>query len=143
MAELVFWISRRDRTTRYLQRHYRPHVSPTTILKILLRHSVGRVSLNKCQPGPKPVLAGRPVSGLSSAASAAFLKAFLLLSISRFDSFYCPPSESLFTPYSVPQRSVICPRISQSSGKNLCLMPSSRISTGRPFSDFDPKPIVR
>lgn len=58
-------------------------------------------------------------------------------------SLQCPPSESLFTPYSAPQRSVICPRISHSSGKNLCLIPSSRISTGRPFSDFDPNPIVR
>lgn len=55
----------------------------------------------------------------------------------------CPPNESLFTPYAAPHRSVICPRISQSSGKNLCRMPSSRISTGRPFNDFDPSPIVR
>jgi len=42
------------RTSLYLQRHYHAYVSPTTILKIFHRHHVGRISLKKYRPGPKP-----------------------------------------------------------------------------------------
>jgi transposase-like protein len=42
------------RTSLYLQRNYQAYVSPTTILKIFHRHHVGRVSLKKYRPGPKP-----------------------------------------------------------------------------------------
>ena len=42
------------RTSLYLQRHYQAYVSPTTILKIFHRHHVGRISLKKYRPGPKP-----------------------------------------------------------------------------------------
>jgi len=42
------------RTSLYLQRHYHAYVSPTTILKTFHRHHVGRSSLKKYRPGPKP-----------------------------------------------------------------------------------------
>src|ERR1700691_55308 len=49
------------RVSLYLQRHYHAYVSPTTILKIFHRHHVGRVSLKKYRPGPKP--ADAPLQG--------------------------------------------------------------------------------
>src|SRR5277367_3804122 len=42
------------RVSLYLQRHYHAYVSPTTILKIFHWHHVGRISLKKYRPRPKP-----------------------------------------------------------------------------------------
>ena len=53
------------RVSLYLQRHYHAYVSPTTILKIFHRHRVGRISLKKYRPGPKPADAPLQVPGRS------------------------------------------------------------------------------
>lgn len=53
------------RTSLYLQRQYHAYVSLTTILKILHRHHVGRISLKKYRPGPKPAEAPLQVPGRS------------------------------------------------------------------------------
>jgi transposase-like protein len=53
------------RTSLYLQRHYHAYVSPTTIFKIFRRHHVGRISLKKYRPGPKPADAPLQVPGRS------------------------------------------------------------------------------
>lgn len=42
------------RTSLCLQRHHHACISPTTILKILHRHHVGRISRKKYRPGPNP-----------------------------------------------------------------------------------------
>jgi hypothetical protein len=54
-----------DELVGYLQRHYHAYVSPTTILKILHRHHVGRISFKKCRPGPKPADAPLQIPGRS------------------------------------------------------------------------------
>ena len=51
------------RASLYLQRHYHAYVSPTTIFKIFRRHRVGRISLKKYRPGPKPADAPLQVPG--------------------------------------------------------------------------------
>jgi transposase InsO family protein len=61
------------RTSLYLQRHYHAYVSPTTILKIFHRHRVGRVSLKKYRPGPKPADAPLPVPGRSLQVDVKFV----------------------------------------------------------------------
>jgi len=61
------------RTSLYLQRHYHAYVSPTTIFKIFRRHHVGRVSLRKYRPGPKPVDAPLPVPGRSVQLDVKFV----------------------------------------------------------------------
>jgi hypothetical protein len=42
------------RVSLNLKPHYHAYVSPTTILKIFHRHHIGRISLKKYRPGPKP-----------------------------------------------------------------------------------------
>ena len=61
------------RTSLYLQRHYHAYVSPTTILKIFHRHHVGRVSLKKYRPGPKPADAPLQVPGRSVQLDVKFV----------------------------------------------------------------------
>jgi Phage integrase family len=61
------------RTSLYLQRHYHAYVSPTTILKIFHRHHVGRVSLKKYRPGPKPAEAPLQVPGRSVQLDVKFV----------------------------------------------------------------------
>lgn len=61
------------RTSLYLQRYYHAYVSPTTILKIFLRHHVGRISLKKYRPGPKPTDAPLPVPGRSVQLDVKFV----------------------------------------------------------------------
>jgi hypothetical protein len=53
------------RVSLYLQGHYHAYVSPTTILKIFHRSHVGRISLKKYRPGPKPPDAPLQVPGRS------------------------------------------------------------------------------
>ena len=57
----------------YLQRHDQVYVSPTTILKIFRRHHVGRVSVKRCRPGPKPAQGPLPVPGQSVQLDVKFL----------------------------------------------------------------------
>ncbi|MCI0717871.1 MAG: IS481 family transposase [Acidobacteria bacterium] len=62
------------RMSLYLQRHYQVYVSPTTILKIFRRHHVGRVSLKRYHPGPKPQAEGPlPVPGQSVQVDVKFV----------------------------------------------------------------------
>jgi transposase InsO family protein len=61
------------RVSLYLQRHYHAYVSPTTILKIFHRHHVGRISLKKYRPGPKPVDAPLQVPGRSVQLDVKFV----------------------------------------------------------------------
>jgi transposase InsO family protein len=61
------------RTSLYLQRHYHAYVSPTTIFKIFRRHRVGRVSLKKYRPGPKPADAPLQVPGRSVQLDVKFV----------------------------------------------------------------------
>jgi transposase len=61
------------RTSLYLQRHYHAYVSPTAILKIFHRHRVGRVSLKKYRPGPKPADAPLQVPGRSVQLDVKFV----------------------------------------------------------------------
>jgi Integrase core domain len=61
------------RTSLYLQRHYHAYVSPTTILKIFHRHHVGRISMKKYRPGPKPADAPLQVPGRSVQLDVKFV----------------------------------------------------------------------
>ncbi len=61
------------RTSLYLRRNYHAYVSPTTILKIFHRHRVGRVSLKKYRPGPKPADAPLQVPGRSVQLDVKFV----------------------------------------------------------------------
>jgi transposase InsO family protein len=61
------------RTSLYLQRKYHVYASPTTILKIFPRHRVGRVSLKKHWPGPKPEDAPLQVPGRSVRLDVKFV----------------------------------------------------------------------
>jgi transposase len=61
------------RTSLYLQRHYHAYVSPTTIFKIFRRHRVGRISLKKYRPGPKPADAPLQVPGRSVQLDVKFV----------------------------------------------------------------------
>jgi transposase InsO family protein len=61
------------RVSLYLQRHYHAYVSPTTILKIFHRHHVGRISLKKYHPGPKPADAPLQVPGRSVQLDVKFV----------------------------------------------------------------------
>jgi transposase InsO family protein len=61
------------RTSLYLQRHYHVYVSPTTIFKIFRRYRVGRVSLKKYRPGPKPADAPLQVPGRSVQLDVKFV----------------------------------------------------------------------
>jgi transposase InsO family protein len=61
------------RASLYLQRHYHAYVSPTTIFKIFRRHRVGRISLKKYRPGPKPADAPLPVPGRSVQLDVKFV----------------------------------------------------------------------
>ena len=61
------------RVSLYLQRHYHAYVSPTTILKIFHRHHVGRISLKKYRPGPKPADVPLPVPGRSVQLDVKFV----------------------------------------------------------------------
>jgi len=61
------------RVSLYLQRHYHAYVSPTTILKNFHRHHVGRISLKKYRPGPKPTNAPLQVPGRSVQLDVKFV----------------------------------------------------------------------
>jgi transposase InsO family protein len=61
------------RVSLYLQRHYHAYVSPTTILKIFHRHHVGRISMKKYRPGPKPEDAPLQVPGRSVQLDVKFV----------------------------------------------------------------------
>jgi hypothetical protein len=61
------------RTRLYLQRQYHAYVSPTTIFKIFRRHRVGRISLKKYRPGPKPEDAPLQVPGRSVQLDVKFV----------------------------------------------------------------------
>jgi transposase InsO family protein len=61
------------RVSLYLQRHYHAYASPTTILKIFHRHHVGRISLKKYRPGPKPADAPLQVPGHSVQLDVKFV----------------------------------------------------------------------
>jgi hypothetical protein len=61
------------RTSLYLQRHYHAYVPPTTIFKIFRRHHVGRISLKKYRPGPKPADAPLQVPGRSVQLDVKFV----------------------------------------------------------------------
>ena len=61
------------RVSLYLQRHYQTYVSPTTILKIFHRHHVGRISLKKYRPGPKPADVPLQVPGRSVQLDVKFV----------------------------------------------------------------------
>jgi len=61
------------RTSLYLRRRYHAYVSPTTIFKIFRRHHVGRVSLKKYGPGPKPADAPLAVPGHSVQLDVKFV----------------------------------------------------------------------
>jgi transposase InsO family protein len=61
------------RVSLYLQRHYHAYVSPTTILKIFHCHHIGRISLKKYRPGPKPAYAPLQVPGHSVQLDVKFV----------------------------------------------------------------------
>ena len=61
------------RVSLYLQRPYHAYVSPTTNLKIFYRHHVGRISLKKFRPGPKPADAPLQVPGRSVQLDVKFV----------------------------------------------------------------------